>query len=200
MFGLQVTVEPTTEPVSLPEARRQCGISDDAGYYDNDLQGFIKAARIYCERVTGKAFITQTLKLTRDCFPGWKEEYAIRLPRPPGLSVTSVKYDDYAGTEQTLSAATYVVDVSSEPARIGLAWGQIWPDTIEELGAVRVVYVAGYGAATAVPQTIKLAILMLVNHWFENRSAVGSVGGPVAMACQSLLGCEFSGSLAGTFG
>lgn len=200
MFGLQVTVEPTTEPVSLPEARRQCRVSDDNGYYDQDLLALTKAARIYCERITGKAFITQTLKLTRDTFPGYREGYTFRLPRPPLVSVTSIKYDNTAGTETTVSAADYVVDTSCEPGRVGLAWGDVWPQTIGELGDVRIVYVAGYGAATAVPQTIKQAILLLVSHWFENREAVGNVGGPVAMACQSLLGCEFSGSLAGTFG
>lgn len=201
MFGLTVTVAPTSEPVTLAEARLQCGIADEAaGYHDPKLLSLIKAARIYCERATGKAFITQTIKLTRDRFPCEKECYVIRLPRQPLASVTSVKYDDTTGTEQTMSASDYVVDTACEPGRIGLTLGATWPLTIDQLGAVRVTYVAGYGAATAVPETIKHAMLMLVSHWFENRAAVGDVGGPIAMACEALLGCESAGNLAGTFG
>jgi len=71
---------------------------------------------------------------------------------------------------------------------------------LEQAATVKVNYVAGYGAATAVPQTIKQAMLMLIAHWFENREAVGTVGGPVELATKALLGCEFSGSMAGTYG
>lgn len=202
MFGLQVTVAPTVEPVSLDEAKAQVRIALTNGAYDQDLLALITASRVYCERITGKAFCTQTLKLTRDRFPGCREEGIIRLPRPPLASVTSVKYDDTDGTEQTLSASTYVVSTAYEPGQISLADGEIWPETIEEAGAVRVVYVAGYGSAADVPPMIKQAMKLLISHWFENREGVltGTISKAIEFSLQDVLACEFSGSLAGTFG
>jgi len=158
---------------------------------------------MYCERVTGKAFITQTLRLTRDCFPGWKEDNEFRLPMPPLQTVTNIQYTDNAGVTQTVDSTSYVVDATSMPGRITLAWGEVWPtDVLEQAATVKVNYVAGYGAATAVPQTIKQAMLMLIAHWFENREAAitGTIQTATEMAVSALLGCEFSGSLAGTYG
>lgn len=193
MFGLTVVTAPTEEPISLEEAKENLRF---AGDYESDrIRALIKAARIYCERATGKAFVTQTLKLTLDAFT----ECVIRLPRPPLVSVSSIKYDDTAGTEQTLSTSYYVVDASQEPGRVALAYGQVWPCTYEQIGAVRITYVAGFGGASTVPETIKQAMHLLIAHWFQNREAVGSVGGPVAMAVDSLLGCESAGCLVGTY-
>lgn len=198
MFGLTVVTAPASEPITLEEAKENLRFSGD--YESDRIRSLIKAARIYCERATGKAFITQTLKLTLDAFPGYRDDGVLRLPRPPLQTVTHIKYDDYANVEQTLSASLYTVDAASEPGRIGLAYGQIWPDLYEELGSVRVTYVAGYGLAAAVPDTIKQAMHLLIAHWFENREAVGNAGGTVALACESLLGCEDSGAMVGTYG
>jgi uncharacterized phiE125 gp8 family phage protein len=207
MFGLQVTVAPTEEPLDLDEAKGQCGLLGNIAH-DTLLQGLITAARIYCERATGKAFITQTLKLTRDCFPDYREEYVLRLPRPPLQSLTpdadhltlGIEYDDTQGVTQTLAASEYVIDTACEPGRVGLVLGAVWPLTIDQLGVVRVTYLAGYGARADVPQTIKQAMLLLIGHWFENREAVGTAGGPLALAVGSLLGCEDSGAMVGTYG
>jgi uncharacterized phiE125 gp8 family phage protein len=54
--------------------------------------------------------------------------------------------------------------------------------------AVSVDFVAGYGPTPAtVPALLKQAICLLVGHWFENREAVGNVGGEVAFAVDSIL-------------
>ena len=42
----------------------------------------------------------------------------------------------------------------------------------DRLDAVRIAFDAGYGAADAVPQAIKQAILMIVAHWYEHRETV----------------------------
>jgi uncharacterized phiE125 gp8 family phage protein len=195
VFGLQVTTAPTVEPITLEEAKENLRFN---GEYEADrIRALIKAARIYCERATGKAFITQTLKLTLDC---WPTDGIIRLPRPPLQTVSSIKYDDYLNVEQTLSSTLYVVDAASEPGRIGVAYGQIWPDLYEELGSIRITYVAGYGATPAtVPDTIKQAMYLLITHWFENREPVGQ-GQKIAFSVESLLGCESAGVLVGTYG
>lgn len=197
MFGLTVVTAPAIEPLSLSEAKDQLSYSHD--HQDRLIGSLITAARVYCETVTGRAFITQTLRLTADAFPAYDGEF--RLPRPPLLTVTNVQYTDTAGATQTVTAANYVVDATSLPGRIALAYGETWPtDAIQEIGAVRVNYTAGYGAtAASVPETIKHAMRLLIGHWFVNREAVGQVGGPLELAVKSLLGSEWSGTMAGTF-
>jgi uncharacterized phiE125 gp8 family phage protein len=46
-----------------------------------------------------------------------------------------------------------------------------WPSTeTDKINAVEVEFIAGYGAgAASVPSPIRLAIIHLVCHWFENR-------------------------------
>jgi len=117
-----------------------------------------------------------------DCFP-WRR---IELPMPPLQSVTSLKYIDDAGVEQTMPTADYVVDAQHMIGRIRPAHGTQWPSTLDDEGAVRITFVAGYGAAGAVPQPIKQAILLLVGHWWINREAVGEAGGPHALAVEAL--------------
>ena len=55
----RVTVEPTTEPVTL--ADMQDYIRVDAGDDDTQITSLISNARKYCEEVTGRAFATQTI-------------------------------------------------------------------------------------------------------------------------------------------
>lgn len=160
----------------------------------------IKAARMYCETVVGKSLMTQTLTLKRDAFPCGGE--AIRLPRSPVQSVTSVSYVDTAGTTQTLSGALYQSDVASLPPRIAMLNQQPWPLADMRLSAVTVIYVAGYASAALVPETIKQAMHLLIAHWFNNREAAGDarVDKVTAMAVGSLLGSEWSGNVTGAFG
>ena len=85
--------------------------------------------------------------------------------------MTSIKYLDSAGVQQTLAATEYTLDELSEPGWIVPAYNVTWPDTYATINAVEVVYVAGYANAAAVPQSIKQWILLHVGHLYENREA-----------------------------
>ena len=97
----------------------------------------------------GRALITQTWELRLDAFPSAK----VKLPLPPLQSVTSVKYIDTASVEQTVVTTVYqVVTGGTSGGFIKLADGQSWPaDLKNESDAVRIRFVAGYGAASDVP-------------------------------------------------
>jgi len=207
------TVEPATEPITLLDARKHCRV--DTGDEDNLLSSLITAARTWCEFFTARSFITQTWRYSADAFPyfdncysppagyglalgsvanpgnsytAWINFAAIRLPKPPLQSVTSIIYDDMNGVATTLSSTLYRVDTDSEPARLTPAYGQIWPIVRAQTGAVRILYVAGYGAASAVPDPIKHAIRLLVGHWYLNREAVTTTpGSEQPMAVEALL-------------
>ncbi|GMA52064.1 hypothetical protein GCM10025857_34210 [Alicyclobacillus contaminans] len=205
---LRVFTQPTTEPVTLDEAKLYLRV--DGSDEDTLINALIATAREYCESFQNRAYITQTLELTLDQFPGyltgphssWMHEgyrtrhhrrhhAEIRLPRPPIQSVESVTYTDDTGTTTTLDPETYIVDTDSEPGRIVPASGQCWPCVrLQPINGVRIRYVAGYGDTNAVPNRVKQAIQLLVGHWYLNREAVGNVGGEVEFAVKALLSQE----------
>lgn len=180
------TDDPAVEPVTLAEAKEQ--VREDGSDSDTLIAALITAAREYVEERTGRALITQTWSLAMDGPPCGND--AIRLPRPPLQSVTSVVYVDEAGADQTWAVANYRVDTHSEPARIALASDAVWPIPQFVAGAVTVTYVAGYGdTPDTVPQAIRQAILLLVGHWYDHRSpeVVGTVVGRVGFTVDALL-------------
>lgn len=167
-MAVKVTVEPTAEPVSVAEALAHCRIdhSDDNAL----LLRLISAARRRVETTLRRALMSQTLRLSLDAFPCG----AIVLPRPPVAAVTTIAYTDSAGDSQTV--ASYLLDAESEPARLSPAYGAAWPTARCQPNAVQITYSAGYASAAAVPPTIKLAILMLVAHWYEHRESAMDEG------------------------
>ena len=162
-----VSVEPTSEPVTIAEARRQCDLDDN--FFDEQLQQLIKAARLKVEQDTRRALITQTRVLKRSSFPG---KIAIELPAAPVQSITSVQYTDTGGSSQTFSSSLYSLDANHTPPLVVLDYGESWPSVRGYHNDVVVTYVAGYGTATSVPETAKQMVLLLVRHWFDNSSPV----------------------------
>lgn len=166
---MQFTVftPPSGEVVTLDEAKAQCRVVDTAE--DGLIAGYILAARQYCESICGSAFMTQTLDAVFDGFG------PLTLPRYPVQSITSVTYLDTNSVSQTLDAENYFLTSSLRPMHLITAYGQSWPDTYRQPGAVTVRFVAGYGSKPSdTPEPIRQAILMLVGHWFENRESVTS--------------------------
>ena len=102
----------------------------------------------------------------------------VKLPIGPVSAVSSVKYTDVEGNVRTLAASSYVTDLVSLPARIKLKDGYAWPsDDLKEVNGVDIEFTAGYGAAAAVPEEVRLAVNMLASYWYENRDATaGAVG------------------------
>jgi uncharacterized phiE125 gp8 family phage protein len=163
-MSARLITAPALEPVTLAEAKLHLRV--DGTDEDTLITPLIVAARQYAEHLTERALITQAWELVVDAFPSAE----IRLPRPPLISITSVKYDDTAGVERTLSPTTYSPDVYSEPGWLLPAHGYDWPDTWDAANAVRVRYSAGYGAAaSAVPEGIKSWILLRVGSLYRQR-------------------------------
>lgn len=188
-YGLVQTSAPAAEPVTLAEAKLHLRV--DGGDEDALIGSLVTAARQTCESASGRSFVTQTWKLTLDHFRGW----LIELPRPPLQSVTSIVYVDPAGVSQTLSASLYEVDVTSPTGTVAPIWSGYWPATQYKRQAVAITYVAGYGAASAVPEAIKAAIKLLVGHYYENREAVvtGMTASELPLGVGSLLMGQWHG-------
>jgi len=118
----------------------------------------------------GRALVTQRWQLTMPAFPA---SGVIILPIPPVQQVTGITYYDADNAHQTLAVDTYRLTVNGDDARLDKAAGAVWPATYDRVDAVAVQYDAGYGdAASDVPEGIRLAVRLMVGHWYENRAAV----------------------------
>lgn len=180
---LKVTVEPSTEPVSLPEFKTFAQYEDTD--QDDLMTSLLKAARRKVERDCDVALITQTRQLRMDEFPC---ESAFEIHLAP-VSAVVITYEDTASATQTFSASNYTTDFVNLPPRVALVCGATWPCTADELGAVTVTVTAGYGAAAAVPEEAKTAIKLLAREWFYNRCPTGETGAGIDMAYGSLCDC-----------
>lgn len=162
-----VTVAPGVEPITAGDLVEHSKIdpATDAAW----TARAIAAARQRVELETGLALITQTVTGYMDRFPCG----VIQLPSPPLIAISSVKYIDPNGSQQTLSSAVYQADNKRRPARFGLAYGQAWPAIRSQMNAVEIAYTCGFGAdAAAVPALLRHAMLMIVGHWHEHREEV----------------------------
>jgi len=135
---------------------------------DPTLTKLIKVARSRAEIETDLCFITQTWDWFLDAFPAGDFEVPL-APLQVEDEIGSIKYYDTNGALKTWAASNYSLDTDSVPGRISRAYGVSYPSTRSMNNAVIVRFVAGYGDADDVPQTIKEAILELVAFLYVNR-------------------------------
>jgi uncharacterized phiE125 gp8 family phage protein len=175
-----------TEPISLAEAKLflRVDIADD----DVLIEHLIQAAREMVESISRRALVSQTWNYILDNWPGGD---TITLPLPPLQSVEEITYLDQDGDESTFSSDSYVVNTDAEPGKVVLAYGESWPDeSLYPTGAITVQFICGYGDAIDVPEKYRLAMRLLINHWYENREAVQTTGAmpkEVPLAVEALL-------------
>lgn len=159
-----VVTPPAEEPLTLQECKDFLRVSGSAN--DALITRLLRAAREHAEAVMDRSIITQTIRYERGAFCD-----RMFLPRGRVRSVTSVKYVDSAGTEQTLAASQYtLLNPSAGASYIVRAWEVVWPTIRSVPDAVRVTYVAGYeptqGSPTdlvsGVPEKVRTAILKLL--------------------------------------
>ena len=181
---------PAVEPLTVAEAKLhlRVDISDDDAY----IGTLITAAREWVENYLDRTLITTQLILRAAEFP--TEE--LELARPPMVAsgtatAVVITYTLADTTTATLSTALYRVDRTSTPGNVAPVINGTWPsDVIEDANAVAVTYWAGYGPTSAsVPATIRHAMLMLIGHWYDRRSAVltGTISKAIEFAVESLL-------------
>ncbi len=166
-MAIIVVTPPAEYPVTVAEMRDWLR-ETVATSQDNVITSNIAAAVDLFEGETGCKLITQTLEQTLDNFPD-----AIELECVPVTVVTSIKFDDANGVEQTLSALDYSLDNGSpDKGWIVPVSGTIWPETYDAINTVRVRFVAGYGAASVVPEDIKNWIKAHAADLYQGRGTI----------------------------
>lgn len=174
-MSLRLTVPPAVEPLELGDVKQHSVV--EHAFSDAMLERLLLAARKLVESLTWRQLITATYE--------WKFDRlttTLYVPRPRLQSVTSLKYRDQNGDLVTLVEGTdFDVDSNSEPGRIVPVMNGSWPPTRGHIHDVECVFDAGYGDTAAdVPEQLKQAMLVIVDHWYQNRDGAGSFVPPAA--------------------
>lgn len=160
-YPTKVTVAPTTEPVTLAQAKDQCGILAETTF-DTKLGLLIKSARAHAEKYCNARFSEQTLEIECDCFGDMA-----RLSEGPIKTLTSIAYTDVDGASQNVPDTVFEVMADGIEPAVLLKYGQAWP-TIRHGSRIKLTGTFG----GAVPEDVQHAMLMLIGHWFLTREAV----------------------------
>lgn len=173
-FRFTRTTAPTAAAVTTAEMKIF------AEYQETDrndlLDTMVAAATSRVEAYSGRQMITATFTALADDFPGTTG--VIQLKKPPFQSVTSIKYYDVDGAQQTLDSGKYILDASKMSGRIFVkTWdSETWPATEDRNDAVEVIFKAGYGdASTDVEDDDRTAIMMQALIWFNREAPVGGL-------------------------
>lgn len=153
----------TTSLVSLADAKQQLRISEN---YDNNNVGvMLDTARQLVESDANRAILNQTYTLYLDEFPD-----TIYLPMGIIQSVTSIEYiPDGQSDFTTYDAANYVASTGVDDGRIKPVTN--WPEVETDIkDAVKVVFVAGYGATKSTKtKWAETAVLLKLTDLYYDR-------------------------------
>jgi uncharacterized phiE125 gp8 family phage protein len=181
---LTKTSNPAQSAVPLETAKLHARVDQD--YEDSVLAVYLASAIDECARYSGLAINQQDYRLTLDCLPA-----CIDIPIKPVVAVTSVKYLDEDGAEQTIAAENYVVAKTSQGARITFIDDYTRPTTASRPACVFVDLEAGFDADDGssgiedpelkLPACVEQAILVTFGHYYANRETVTQGKTPVAV-------------------
>jgi len=211
----------TVEPLTLADARNYLKVPDGVTADDAFISDAITAARLQCETINDRSFVTATWDYTLDFFPyegwgylgafaglfpgfagfgpgaGWAvdlAEGAIQLPRPPLISVVSIGYVDLSGVAQTIDpapSAGKVIVGAGTPGRISPAYNAVFPWSRATTGAVVIRFTAGYGPTAATVPRNVVMAIRLLTSLFYN---FRSTDAPIPQAVHRLLDATAWGS------
>lgn len=182
---LILTAGPTVEPVALADAKAHLRIDGTAE--DTLIASLVVTSRLHVEAAMGFALITQSWSCFLDT---WPPGPAVKLPMRPVQSIAAVRLYDENAVVTTLAPETYFLDGAGAPARLVRQGALVWPQPGRVANGIEVAFTAGYGDAAAdVPAPIRQAILLLVAHWYDNRSPleIGALAKPAPDMVSELL-------------
>ncbi len=159
-MSLELIVPPAEEPVSLADMKAHLRVAhadDDAA-----IAMYAKAARRAVESRGGLALLAQGYRLTLDRLG----EAPILLPKAPVTSVDAVEVVSRNGTAELVDPGLY--ETETGPAG-RLAIRAALPASFRRIGCIRIEFSAGWTDAASVPEELKLAVMMLAAHFYENR-------------------------------
>lgn len=170
-INLNLKTAPVKEPITVETLRAHLRKDDtDEDQYLNEI--IIPSARQSVEEALGQGLITQTWEWYWD--GGWPATGVLVFPIGPVLSVTSVKYLDVDGTEQTWASSNYTLAIKSDRQRLWLNESVVWPDVDTQRPEVAwAEFVVGHGTdPDDVPAKARHLVLLMAEHIYEHRGPV----------------------------
>lgn len=183
-MNITVIVQPPFEPVALAEVYKQLRLDPDVSSSpaetshpdDAMLLAHIQTAREFVEIATRRSLVQRTIRLSCSA----PSHGAVLLRRPPLQRVLAVSYFDGENLLQTLDEDQYYVTDDQVP-ELRFLDGCIGHSLHCRSDALRVDYVAGYTPegsppvtqeefTSAIPQTLKQAVLIGVQMQYDNLS------------------------------
>jgi uncharacterized phiE125 gp8 family phage protein len=165
---LILTAGPSAEPISVAEAKAHCRIDTDPE--DTLVASLIVAARMHIERSLDVALIEQSWSLYLDA---WPERHWVKLPLAPVVSLDAVRLYGPTDSYVTLDPGLFLLDGAGSRPRLVRRDALTWPRPGRNANGIEIAFTAGYGAtAEDVPMPIRLAVKMLVAHWYEAREPI----------------------------
>ncbi len=177
MHNIRRVIGPSASALTIQELKvhTRSDAEDDDGY----LAGLIKAAVDYVDGysgVLGRALITQTWSADMDAFRPFK------IPLGPNIAITAINYYDTDNMQQPFTGYELQEDC------VQLAHNESWPDTYPRADAVTVTWTCGFGDSwNDIPESIRLGMMHLVAHWYEQREAAGTSMAPAPMTALKIL-------------
>jgi uncharacterized phiE125 gp8 family phage protein len=163
-MSIFLTTPPSVEPLSLLEAKAHLRVphADDDAY----ISTLIISARRRIELKTGLRLITQGWSQFLNC---WPQGGVIELALNPVSAVGDVIVYGDTDTPATIDPAHYFLDATSNPPRLVFRQGRNPAPPGRRAKGIEIRVTAGFGYASAVPQELKQAMLLLVADAFAHR-------------------------------
>ena len=166
---------PAVEPLGLDEAKAHLRL--DGADEDALVERLIAAARAQVEGATWLVMIAQSW---RAALEAWPRHRTVTLPVRPLLSVEAVRAFDADGAATLVPAEDY--EVEPETATVALKADAAGLAPAVSAGGFEIHFTAGFGPeGSDVPAPLRQAMLMLLAHWFEQRSAVAVGDAPATV-------------------
>lgn len=160
MYRLVRVTQPTAEPISLSDAKAHLRV--DHSDEDALIQAMISAARDACERYCNRAWAEADFIESFDAFP----DGGIALTDPGVKSITRIEYLDSDGSVGTIAGSSLTLDTE-----LSIVDYASWPYGTR----IKVFYTAGANADQSapeyVPESVILAMKLLLTDYYENRGA-----------------------------
>jgi uncharacterized phiE125 gp8 family phage protein len=186
-MALKRKTAPLLQPLSRDEVKAHLRVQHN----DDDvlIDGLIESATSYLDGpsgIMGRCLMAQDWYLYYDAFPNGD----LLLPLANLLSVVAVEYVDPSSLTYVTwtQALNYEVDATAHEGWVIPVHG--WPAIAATSNAMRVTFRCGFGElASDVPAAIRLAMKLMIGHWYENRETVnaGTVTSELPLTTEALL-------------
>lgn len=161
---LVTPVQEIDEPISVADAASHLRITDTA--HNAEVARLVSVSREYCERQTNRTLRVNVVRQwTLESWPRWDARAGchLKLPWPPlvntVLNPITITYLDTNGDEQTVAAADYQVELSTEGfGRLTFLSSFSNPSLADQQSPITVEFTTGYADAEAIPKTAIHAI------------------------------------------